>query len=85
MNEATLVINDQRIALSDETDVRVLIAAMMSAVETGGDFVHVDGWHGRSYDILVTSATHVLIAHGAITFEAGSSDGPWVTSIDLDI
>ena len=85
MTDATLVINDQRIPLSDETDVRDLIGDMMNAVAAGGSFVHIEGWHGRSYDVLVSSATQVLISHGSITFEAGTSEGPWVSSFDLDI
>lgn len=85
MNDATLVVNTQRIPLSDETDVDALIGDMAIAIEHGGAFVHVDSVHGHSYDVLVTASTHVLISHGSIRFEAGASEGPWVSSIDLDI
>jgi hypothetical protein len=85
MNDATLVVNDQSILLSDDADLRALIADMMSAVLAGGAFVRVIARHGRAYDILVNPATQVLISHGPITFETGDTEGAWASIIDLDL
>ncbi|WP_439565565.1 hypothetical protein [Microcella sp.] len=85
MTAALLMINNERIALADDADLPTLIAEIMSAIDQGGAFVHIDGGRGDQYDVLITEATHVMVRHGSVSFEAGTPAGPWNSSIDLDI
>lgn len=81
---STLVINDQRIPLSDGTDLRALIGELLNAVKADGAVVHLVDRNGREYDVVVTSATHALICHGSASFEDGTPHGPWISSVNLD-
>jgi hypothetical protein len=101
MNDATLVINSERITLSDETDAHALIIDMMNAMVAGGAFVHVEGQNGATYDVLVTATTQVLFSHGSMTFASGPPGAPgasalesfdpdnptpqWASKLDLDL
>ncbi|MFN4002391.1 hypothetical protein [Microcella sp.] len=85
MTAALLVINTERIALADDADVHALIGEITAVLERGGAFVQVTGVHGQLFEVLITRSTHVIVRHGAVTFEAGTAAGPWNTSIDLDI
>lgn len=85
MTAALLMINNERIALAEDVDLSTLIAEIMNALSQGGAFVHIDGGRGDQYDVLITDATHVMVRHGSLSFEAGTPAGPWNSSIDLDI
>jgi hypothetical protein len=82
MNDATLVINSERIALSDQTDAHALIIDMMNAMVAGGAFVHVEGQNGATYDVLVTATTQVLFSHGSMTFASGPSGSPGASGLE---
>ncbi|MDO9589595.1 MAG: hypothetical protein Q7J04_00445 [Microcella sp.] len=85
MSSTILTINSQRIPLEDDADVRSLITDVMSAVMDGGGFVHIDGKNGEEYEVLVSAATPVMVRHGTMAFESGSTGGPWTSGIDLDM
>ena len=85
MDAAVLMINNQRIPLAENADMGALISEVMTAVDEGGGFVHIDGQHGDAFDVLVTPATQVMVRYRTISFEAGSSAGPWTSTIDLDM
>lgn len=85
MDAAILMINEQRIALSEDADMSALITHVMTAVLDGGGFVHIDGQHGEEYDVLVTPATQVMVRYRTMTFESGTPLGPWTAGIDLEI
>lgn len=80
----TLILNDQRIPLSDDTDLRALIGELLNAVRVGGAVVHLVDRHGREYDVVATPSTHALICHGSASFEEGTPHGPWISSVNLD-
>ncbi len=85
MDAAVLMINNQRIPLADDANMGALISEVMSAVDDGGGFVHIDGQHGDAYDVLVTPATQVMVRYRTISFESGGTGGPWTSAIDLDM
>ncbi len=85
MDAAILLINDQRIPLDKGADISALITNVMTAVLEGGGFVHIDGRHGAEYDVLVTPATQVMVRYKTMSFESGSSNGPWTSAIDLNM
>ena len=86
MDDAVLLmINGQRIPLRESADVLRVMTDIVSAVHEGGGFVHIDGRHGDQYDVLVTSATHVMVMQTGMAFEAGGLSASWTSSIDLDI
>jgi hypothetical protein len=85
MDAAILLINDQRISLDEGADVGALITNVMTAVLDGGGFVHIDGRHGDTYDVLVTPATQVTVRYKTMSFESGTTTGPWTAAIDLDM
>lgn len=85
MDAAILMINNQRIPLDDDADIRTLITNVMAAVLEGGAFVHIDGRHGDEYDVLVTPSTQVIVRYKSMSFESGDSSGPWTAAIDLDM
>lgn len=85
MNSAVLMINNQRIPLREDADLRGLIAELTSALDQGGGFVHVRGLYNDAYDVLVTAATQIIVRHGSVTIEVGGDHEPWNSSVDLDI
>lgn len=85
MNEAILMINDQRIPLNDQADPDVLIANIMAAVIDGGGFVHINGQGGNEYDVLVTPVTRVIVRHTTVSTDAGTVQQTWTPAIDLDV
>ncbi len=85
MDAAILMINEQRIVMNDEADMSTLITSVMTAVIDGGGFVHIDGQHGDTYDVLVTPATQIMVRYRTMSFESGNPHGPWAASIDLDL
>lgn len=85
MDAALLLINDQRIPLDDDADVSALISNIMTAVLDGGGFVHIAGRRGDEYDVLVTPATQVMVRYRSMSFESGTTTGPWTAAIDLDM
>lgn len=85
MDAAILLINEQRIALSGDADMSALITNVMTAVVAGGGFVHIDGQNGDTYDVLVTPATQIMVRYHTMSFESGTTLGPWAAGIDLEI
>ncbi|OYX53355.1 MAG: hypothetical protein B7Y93_07770 [Micrococcales bacterium 32-70-13] len=85
MTAALLLINNERITLADDADLPALIAAIMTALDHGGAFVHIDGGRGDQYDVLITEGTQIIVRHGSASVEIVAPDGPWNSSIDLDI
>ncbi len=85
MTAALLLINNERIALADDIDLSALIAEIITALEHGGAFVHIDGGRGDQYDVLITEATQIMVRHGRLSIEVVAPEGPWNSSIDLDI
>ncbi len=85
MDAAILMINDQRISLSDDADMSALITDVMTAVIDGGGFVHIDGQRGEEYDVLVTPATQIIVRYRTMSFESGTTLGPWTAGIDLEL
>lgn len=85
MDAAILMINEQRIALSDDADLSAVISDVMRAVIAGGGFVHINAQGGDEYDVLVTPATQVTVRYRTMSFESGTPLGPWTAGINLEI
>ena len=85
MTAALLLINNERITLADDADLPALIATIMTALDHGGAFVHIDGGRGDQYDVLITEGTQIIVRHGRPSVEVVAPEGPWNSSIDLDI
>lgn len=83
-SHATLLINDHRIALHADVNLKVVLAAILKAVLSGGGFVSVAGPRGQSYDILITPITQVLMRHDSISDDDDERDEPWTTTMDLE-
>lgn len=81
---ATLVLNEIRIPLSNDTDTHALLAEILDAVVAGGGIVHLVSRYGRACEVLVTPSTQALISHPSESFEEWAPDMPWVSSINLD-
>lgn len=80
----TLVIHDTRIALTSDADVSGLIEEILTGVRAGGGVVHVRGRFGQHYDVIVTPSTQAIICHEPARDDDHSTDGLWLTSVDLD-
>lgn len=83
-SEATLMVNDHRIPLSNQTDVAELIDDVTNAAANGGAFVHVEGRHGRAYDVMVNAHTHVVLCHEHVLLNPPARNGPWTLGVSLE-
>lgn len=81
---STLLIDDQRVPLRDDTDLDQLIDDLLNAVRAGGAFVHIEGRYGRAYDVLVTPTSRVLAYHQKAPKAPSPLDAPWLSDVDLE-
>jgi|GEM_PF-2152644 len=84
MTHATLLINEQQISLREGADLDALRGAIVAAVRSGGDFVHVVGVRGRTFDVLITASTRATIRTTDNTLEATTGEGGWAPTMELD-
>lgn len=80
----TLIIDGQHISLDESADVAALTTQIAEAVRRGGDFVHIEGTHGLTLDILVTPRTRATIRTFTNSAEPGASETGWPPSVELD-
>lgn len=81
---STLLIDDQRVPLRDDTDLDQLIDDLLNAVRASGAFVHIEGRFGRAYDVLVTPTSKVLVYHQRAPEAPSLLDAPWSSGVDLE-
>lgn len=79
-----MLIDDQRILLRDEENLNQLIDDLQNAVRAGGAFVHIEGRLGRSYDVLVTPTSKVLVYHHDAPESPSLLDAFWSSGFELE-
>lgn len=83
-SDTVFMIDDHRISLCADTDVRALAAEIMKAVLAGGAFVHLSATRGRSFDVLVTKRSRIMLWHRDLAVMTAEPDAPWQTGVDLE-
>lgn len=81
---STLLINDQRIQISPDVDLTMLMQNIARTALRGGGFVRVIGLHGHEFDIRITPTTQIILRYDAEVVDGPEIDEPWATEVDLE-
>lgn len=85
MKNLTLIVDTMRIPLASSLDVEALKKSIIAAARSGGDFVPLESERGVHYDLLITSASTVMVQSVTNVFEFSSAITPWTEANDLEL